>query len=170
MTFTLHNGSYTNFAQYPRTGIKFKTDDFGVLKAQLWCNKEGILPSVYRCNLPHEYFDFVIPANTSYAVLSQLRLLNLTDGNIDNCSNATITEYIDKKIKGFIFPFTNLNIVNGWIAVPHKLSNEIIKIVIINDKGLEVQPGDVRIIDSNNCLVEIEPYTPIIGTWKLRVI
>lgn len=86
-----------------------------------------------------------------------------------------IVQVADRIVYGqapYINEFTQADLTTDILMVPHNLlaSNGAIKIILFNDKKLEVQPSDVEIVDENNAKVSLKGYTPITGRWRIKAL
>lgn len=79
IVFALYPGSYDQDAFYPDDSISVVTDETGAFTIDLWCNEDGVNPSVYGCTINHkENFTFTLPHGTEDIDLSVLRSLGVS--------------------------------------------------------------------------------------------
>lgn len=65
---------------------------------------------------------------------------------------------------------TNSDLTNGFITLTHGLSVQPTVVAIANNLNQAVYPSDVDQISANFIRISLEGYTPIEGTWKIRIL
>jgi len=91
--------------------------------------------------------------------------------------NITIYRYIGETGggtsggEGFNMTFTNSNLVNGVLSVPHGLGAiyNVIHIAIRDNLNDNIYPDGVNFIDNDNASLDFSSFSPISGTWALTV-
>jgi hypothetical protein len=103
---------------------------------------------------------------------------NKTDGCItilDDCENSRV-EVSDPVIYGggryHVKAFTQADITNDEIAIAHDLdlSEEVAVVTLMDELSEECQPTKVEFKTDKIVVVGLGGYTPIIGTWKVRIL
>lgn len=179
---TLIQGGFSSSIQYPESTIKYITDNAGNVLGEnggdleLWCNEEGGTNSYYEWVLPDgNCWKFTVPIGVSPIEISALR------ENINNQSPKyeTVLNYVDKKftdnfddiVRGsYDLAFQNNNLTSNRLTVNHNRNTTTPVLSIYDENSYQIFPTDLKIIDKNNLEIDLTGYTPINGTWKLKIV
>lgn len=68
--------------------------------------------------------------------------------------------------------FIQSHLTANKIVIPHNRNaeNGVVSLSLFNNFNLRVYPTDFEIIDANNCRIDLTGYTPITGTWRVKVL
>lgn len=70
----------------------------------------------------------------------------------------------------YLATFNNNSLINGELIVPFDSSDgDMPQVDLFNQNGIEVYPTDVIIRNPSTIAVVLEGYTPILGSWTIRV-
>jgi hypothetical protein len=65
--------------------------------------------------------------------------------------------------------FDNTDLTNGTMTLNHQAGQIYVSVTVYDENNKEISPTSVVLVDSNNCYVDLNPWTPISGTWHAVV-
>lgn len=89
-----------------------------------------------------------------------------TGGTIGGTTGGTIAP----PINSYQTTVNNASLINQKVIIRHGLNTLNPVAQIYNNLNQNVEPSDLVVIDSQNVQISFEGYTPLSGTWNLKII
>lgn len=61
--------------------------------------------------------------------------------------------------------FDNSDLVSGIMTLNHQAGQKYVSVTIYDNNDKEVEPSSAVLVDTNNCYVDLNSWSPISGTW-----
>lgn len=113
--------------------------------------------------------------NISVTVLSNNEIVPVI---ISDYISATVSKVVvvnqggSNGIQPYYQSFIQSHLTANKIVIPHNRNaeNGVVSLSLFNNLNLRVYPTDFEVIDVNNCRIDLTGYTPITGTWRVKVL
>lgn len=160
LRFRLVSGNYDLADTYP--GQVLETEAIaGSFSISLWCDAGGLTESHYELMIERDRYLFKLPYGNGQAVnISELR-----------AAYAPVNKVVSP-----VAPYPNfrdvrqVDLVEDSLIVDHGITQLPVKVTVTNNLDEEVQPTNVAFLNLNAVKVGLQGYTPITGTWRIRVL
>jgi hypothetical protein len=158
--FRLFPGSYDLEAQYPGQRSQVRSNALGQFEVMLWANLPGLEVAHYECVIERDRFTFDLPAGTDDVNIGDLRA----------ASNPLPQPEVPPSFQPVERDVRQSDLTTDEIVIMHPVKTQPVAVSVSNNLDQEVQPTNVVFISDRAVRVSLEGYTPIVGTWRIRVL